>query len=140
MAKSVSALPCAEPVVVTASALRNQTLAKAGVLGVVTALAVDPQTPSIIYAGTSGGGVFKSADGGGSWSAINTGLSNLYVADLVIDPQTPTTLYLITDTCWCPDTGAFQTTDGGATWSAIVMPPAGLYATCPSPKHRPAGK
>jgi len=43
-----------------------------------------------LYAGTSDRGVFKSTDGGASWSA--TGLSNIFVATLAIDPLTPTNL------------------------------------------------
>src|SRR5256885_12494843 len=35
---------------------------------------IDPTTPTTLYAGTYGG-VFKSTDGGGSWSAANVGLS-----------------------------------------------------------------
>ena len=34
----------------------------------INALAIDPQTPTTLYAGTSGHGVFKSTDGGGNWS------------------------------------------------------------------------
>ncbi len=45
----------------------------------VLTLAIDPQTPITLYAGTWGGGVFKSTDGGGHWSALNTGLTNLFV-------------------------------------------------------------
>src|SRR3989449_2612036 len=41
----------------------------------INALAIDPQTPTTLYAGTSGHGVFKSTDGGGNWSAVNTGLT-----------------------------------------------------------------
>src|SRR2546428_12908969 len=44
----------------------------------INALAIDPQTPTTLYAGTSGHGVFKSADGGGNWSAVNTGLTTPY--------------------------------------------------------------
>src|SRR5712692_9337422 len=39
--------------------------------GIVTALAIDPQTPSTLYAGTANDGVFKSTTGGASWSAAN---------------------------------------------------------------------
>src|SRR5439155_1757938 len=70
--------------------------------GTVTALAVDSASPSTVYAGTFGGGVFKTTDGGGSWSAVNTGLpSNADVAGArAVDTATgPTTA----------DTGA----DGG---------------------------
>ena len=40
-----------------------------------------------------GGGVFKSTNGGGSWTAINTGLTNPNVLALAIDPSAPATLY-----------------------------------------------
>jgi len=41
--------------------------------------------------------VFKSTDGGASWSAINSGLTNIRVRALAIDPANPTTLYAGTD-------------------------------------------
>ena len=40
----------------------------------VQALAIDPVTRTTLYAGTGDGGVFKSTDGGGVWSAANTSL------------------------------------------------------------------
>ena len=61
--------------------------------GTVFALAIDPTTPSTLYAGTRGGGVFQSTNSGGSWSAVNTGLSNLSVSALAIDPSAPSRLY-----------------------------------------------
>jgi len=42
----------------------------------VYALAIDPATPSTLYAGSGGGGVFRSLNGGSSWSAVNTGLTS----------------------------------------------------------------
>jgi hypothetical protein len=45
--------------------------------GWIYALAVDPNTPTTLYAGTYGGGMFKSTDGGATWSPVNTGLTNL---------------------------------------------------------------
>jgi hypothetical protein len=47
--------------------------------GGIRALVIDPTNPATVYAGTSGGGVFKSSDSGGTWSAVNTGHSSLYV-------------------------------------------------------------
>jgi photosystem II stability/assembly factor-like uncharacterized protein len=41
---------------------------------VVTVLALDPQTPTTLYAGLGGGGVFTSTDGGGRWRASGVGL------------------------------------------------------------------
>ncbi|HET6979493.1 MAG TPA: SBBP repeat-containing protein [Pyrinomonadaceae bacterium] len=63
----------------------------------VRALAVDPTTPTTIYAGTNGnGGFFKSTDGGLNWTVMNTGLSGgsfSVVNAIVIDASNPATIY-----------------------------------------------
>jgi len=79
----------------------------------VFALAIDPGTPSTLYAGTDSG-VFKSTDSGGSWEAVNTGLGASDVFALAIDPATLSTLYAGTDS------GVFKSTDGGDTWSETL--------------------
>jgi hypothetical protein len=61
--------------------------------GSIQALSIDPTTPATLYAGTFGGGVYKSTDFGGTWVAANTGLTDLSVRALAIDPTTPATLY-----------------------------------------------
>ncbi len=61
--------------------------------GSIYALAIDPQTPSTLYAGTYGGGLFKSENAGASWNESNSGLTNLFIKTLAINPQIPTTLY-----------------------------------------------
>ena len=45
--------------------------------------------------------MFKSTNGGGNWSAVNTGLTNAIVRALAIDPATPTTLYAGTVAAAC---------------------------------------
>ncbi len=61
--------------------------------GTVGVLAIDPVTPTTLYAGDYGGGVYKSINGGESWNPINTGLTNLGIYILEIDPVKPSTLY-----------------------------------------------
>ena len=72
----------------------------------VGSLAINPQNPEIIYAGTfdrfyhdesNGRGVFKSTNGGISWTQMNTGLSHLSTNVITIDPSDPTRLYVGTD-------------------------------------------
>jgi photosystem II stability/assembly factor-like uncharacterized protein len=58
----------------------------------ITTLAVDPQDPTTLYAGTFSG-VFKTGDGGASWIALNEGLPPYIVTALAFDGLTPTTLY-----------------------------------------------
>src|SRR5262249_49843401 len=65
------------------------------------ALVVDPSNPNILYGGTESNngfgaqGLFKSTNGGASWTAIDGGLpSGPSVSSLVIDPSNPSTLYV----------------------------------------------
>lgn len=70
----------------------------------VSALAVDPTTPTTLYAAT-GDGVNKSVDGGETWRAV--GLRGRWVYTLAFDPQRPTTLYA------GADAGVFVSEDAG---------------------------
>ncbi len=79
-----------------------------------SALAIHPTNPSIVYAATVAG-VFKSTNGGRTWSAMNNGLPSGGVGLLVIDPLTPSTLYVTTSSF--NNSGVYKTTDGGATWN-----------------------
>src|SRR5437762_1254015 len=97
--------------------------------GTVNAIAIDPQTPTTLYAGTLGGGVFKSSNGGGSWTAINTGLTNLALRALAIDPQTPATVYAGTD-----GGNVFKSTNGGGNWTSIPTGAFGVYALAIDPQ------
>jgi hypothetical protein len=82
--------------------------------GTMSGLAIDPLTPATLYASVRTSGVFKSTDGGESWSAANTGLTNTDVWPLAIDPLAPATLYAGTY-----GGGVFKSTDGGDNWSAV---------------------
>jgi hypothetical protein len=81
----------------------------------VRSLAIDPWSPSTLYAGASGG-VFKSTNAGESWTEVNAGLSLSYlsVQALAIDPSRPGTLYAGTG-----NAGVFKSTNGGASWTAL---------------------
>jgi photosystem II stability/assembly factor-like uncharacterized protein len=84
--------------------------------GTITALAVDPLDPAVIYAGArDGGGVFKSTDAGANWSAMRNGIPyglGTGVLSLAVDPRQRTTVYAGTESF-----GVFKSTDGGASWS-----------------------
>jgi hypothetical protein len=87
----------------------------------VNAIVADPFLDSVVYAG--GQGVFRSTDGGASWTASTTGLNppnspflvapDLGVLRIVADPVRPGTLY-------CSTTyDLFRSTDGGQTWETF---------------------
>ena len=77
--------------------------------GTINALAIDPSSSQTVYAGTQGGGVFKSTNDGASWSAVISGLT---VYSLAIDPSSSQTVYAGSYGC------VFKSTNGGGTWSA----------------------
>ena len=82
--------------------------------GSVVAVALDPQNPETVYAGTWGRGVFKSVDGGASWLPATNGLDNLYIQSLAVDPLVPSVLYAGTY-----KDGMYKSLDGGQSWFAI---------------------
>src|SRR5438445_3845521 len=65
--------------------------------GVIHALAIDPTKSSTVYAGGFGGGVFKSSNGGASWSAVSIGQIDPYVVALAVDPTNSSTVFAGTD-------------------------------------------
>jgi photosystem II stability/assembly factor-like uncharacterized protein len=78
----------------------------------VDSLVLDPNSPSVLYAGTYGGGVFRSTDGAATWTNLNGSPSAAQA--LAIAPLTSSTLYAGTN-----GFGVFKTTDAGATWSRV---------------------
>src|SRR5216684_4228802 len=82
----------------------------------IAALAIDAKAPNNLYATTIDSvGVYKTANGGGSWSAVgtvNTGLTDQNTTGIVTDPTISGTLYVAT-----VSTGVFKTTNGGTSWT-----------------------
>ncbi len=77
----------------------------------VQSLAIDPVTPTLLYAGTDAG-VFTSANGGEQWALASKDLAERNIRALAIVPSNPARLYAGTDT------GVFESTDGGGSWRA----------------------
>jgi photosystem II stability/assembly factor-like uncharacterized protein len=84
----------------------------------VQTIALDPIHHGTIYAGVNSGsttgGVYKSTDGGTSWTLLNADTNfTTDVRAVVVDPVTPTTVYAGTTY------GVLKSTDGGATWNPM---------------------
>lgn len=84
----------------------------------INVLAINPQTPTTIYAGTPAG-PFKSTDGGTSWSSIDPGfLFYVWVNSLVIDPQNPANLYVGSSALFTD--GVYRSTNAGSSWTWVT--------------------
>jgi photosystem II stability/assembly factor-like uncharacterized protein len=105
-----------------------------------SAIAIDPRNAGVVYVASMGHafvpdgdrGVFKTSDGGKTWTKV------LFVNDatgaiaLSMDPQHPATLYAATWqaqrqpwklTSGGPGSGLYKTTDGGAHWTNLSHNP-----------------
>lgn len=89
--------------------------------GRTRSLVINPQNPSIMYAGAVTGGVWKSIDAGQTWTATMDALPVINIGALVMDPSNPDTLYAGTGEYYggFRGLGIFKTTDGGATWTTL---------------------
>ncbi len=98
------------------------------VSGRVTALAVDPANPDVVYLGAAEGGVWETTDGGTTWTPLTDNQPSLAVGSIALDPTTCTstgcgTIYVGTgegedfafDNYY--GAGILKSTDGGATWT-----------------------
>ena len=86
--------------------------------GLVSAIAVNPNDPNVIYQGTAGGGVWRSIDGGQHWIPQFDRQAALGVGEpgaLAIDPNNTDTIYIGTSGRVTPQAqaGLFKSTDGG---------------------------
>ncbi len=65
--------------------------------GRVLAIAVNPQSPNIVWVGSASGGLWKSTNGGtGSpaWSYVNTGMNAISISAIAIDSASPNIVYI----------------------------------------------
>ena len=85
---------------------------------------MDASGPQTVYAGTSGGGLFKTADGGATWQ--NLPAISGAVTSVAADPNQPGVVYA----------GVFnnlangsirKSIDGGVTWTTIFPTTAAIF-------------
>ena len=92
--------------------------------GRVAALAVDPRDSRVIYAGGAQGGVWKTTDGGASWTARSDAECSLAIGALALDPVNPDIVYVGTgEQNFSGDSyygcGMLRSIDAGATWTRL---------------------
>ena len=98
----------------------------------IGAITIDPKNSKNVWAGSGeswvrnsvsiGDGIYKSTDGGETWS--NTGLpKSERISQIIVSPKSSDTVYAaVPGALWSdsPDRGLYKTTDGGKTWNLIL--------------------
>lgn len=80
----------------------------------IHAMAIDPQDGQIAFAAPWGGGLFKTTDGGTSWTKIQTPTPS--IAGVVIDPSDSDRMYIGDRT----SPSIYMTRDGGINWTMLI--------------------
>jgi len=95
----------------------------------ITALAVDPVQSQVVYAGADAGELFKSTDGGQTWSELTARLptgrdSYPTVLQIIVDPTASETVYLL-----CARSDVLVSNDGGDGWRVLGRPGASKHSS-----------
>jgi len=117
---------------------------------------LDPRNPIVIYAtlwsqqqsfiegqgfGNAGMGIFKSSDGGTTWTQLGEGLPPVLQANIAIAPSDPNILYAVIAPGQGP-IGFYKSTDGGAHWFQVIRgpgAPASVRGSTPDANFGAAG-
>ena len=93
----------------------------------VRAVAFDPVTPSVVFAGSDM--LYRSDDAGDTWTPTSLAMKGA-VGEIAFDPSNPATIYVATQNL-PPETGGYlwRSTDGGATWPKSITIVAGWNIT-----------
>ena len=99
-------------------------------LGRVDRIAFHPTDPDIVFAGTSGGGLWKTSNGGSTWTNLTPNIPSTGISGIEIDPNDPDHIYILTGDGDSQDfgglvagfgysrfsIGVLETFDGGTLW------------------------
>ena len=91
-------------------------------LGRTSAVAFHPTQENTFYVGAGVGGVWKTTDGGVSYTAIGDLLPTLAVSKIVVNQSNPNIIYVATGGRRNSRSfGVFKTTDNGASWQNTFL-------------------
>ncbi|MFH1573022.1 MAG: glycosyl hydrolase [Acidobacteriota bacterium] len=102
--------------------------------GRVTAVAGVPDEPQTYYMGATGGGVWKTTDGGTAWHNISDGFFKVGSIGAIAAAESDSNVVYVGTGSACPrgnvsiGDGVWKSTDAGKTWKHVGLPKAGQIA------------
>src|SRR6185503_18325794 len=95
--------------------------------GRVVAVAGDPVNSQVFYFGSTGGGVWKTTDGGQYWENVSDGFfKRASVGAIAVSPSDPNVIYVgMGESCIRGNVshgdGVYRSTDAGKTWTHLGL-------------------
>lgn len=92
--------------------------------GRTNSIAIDPRDPDVLYLGAALGGVWKSTDGGASWTPLTDDQPSLASGAIALAPSNPDRVYVGTgEENFSGDSlygaGVLRSDDGGISWAQL---------------------
>ncbi len=88
--------------------------------GRIRAIAIHPTNPSIVYAASASGGVWRTENGGATWTPLTDNQCSLNNGSIAIDPVNPNIVYVGTgEPAQSNGCGLLRSFDGGTSWTEI---------------------
>ncbi len=87
--------------------------------GRLNTICFHPTDSNTMWVGAPAGGLWKTTNGGVSWSSNTDNMPTLGVSSILIDPTNTSVMYMGTgdrDAWDAPGLGVYKSTDGGASW------------------------
>lgn len=102
--------------------------------GRVAALAADPRDSNVAYLGGAQGGIWKTMDGGLTWTPITDDQASLAIGSIALDPANPDIVYVGTgEQHFSGDSyygaGILKSSNGGLTWTQLPGPFVGPFSS-----------
>lgn len=111
--------------------------------GRIKSIVCDPSRSNVVYIGAASGGVWKSTDGGLSWTPIMDDANAIAMGSLCIAPDDPNTIYAGTGEQVVGANiylggGLLRSTDEGASWSVVGLTSVGSFSRVIIPALTPS--
>ena len=116
--------PILDPLLFSNLEWRN--IGPANMMGRVADIEGVPGNPNIVYVGTASGGLWKTANGGVTWTPIFERQPVASIGDIALEPGNPDVIYVGTGESNVRNSvsygnGIYKSTDGGKTWRHLGL-------------------
>jgi len=110
----------------TFSGLEMRSIGPAMMAGRISDIAIDPTDPSTWYVGVGSGGIWKTENGGTTWSTLFDKQDSYSIGCITLDPNNARTIWVgsgenVSGRHVAYGSGVFRSRDGGTTWENMGL-------------------
>jgi len=110
----------------TFAGLKMRSIGPAMMSGRIADIVIHPEDPSTWYVGVGSGGVWKTENGGTTWTSVFDGQDSYSIGCITLDPNDPETIWVgtgenVSGRHVAYGSGVYRSRDGGGTWENMGL-------------------